>query len=114
MELMLMFRVCSTLFTLFMSLKYSTLVGYFHLSALHIAAKNGETETVKCLLEHGADVNLQSKCNIFQTFMSLKYSTLADYSQQTALHIAVETGNEEIVKCLLEHRAKVDLLGRSP
>jgi ankyrin repeat protein len=51
-------------------------------------------------------------CTIFFTlFMSLKYYTLSDSSRGSVLHMAAGEGHKEIVECLLEHGAKVDLLG---
>jgi ankyrin repeat protein len=53
-----------------------------------------------------------SICTIFFTlFMSLKYYTLSDSSQGSALHLAAGKGHKEVVECLLEHGAKVDLQG---
>jgi hypothetical protein len=48
----------------------------------------------------------------FTFFMSLKYSTLSDSSQRSAFHLAASGGHKEIVEHLLEHGAKIDLVGR--
>jgi ankyrin repeat protein len=69
----LIFWVGAIFFTLFMSLKYSTLSDKDHQSALHLATWYGYKEIVECLLEHGAKVDLLSRWNIFLTlFKALK------------------------------------------
>ncbi|XP_035658155.1 death-associated protein kinase 1-like [Branchiostoma floridae] len=59
-------------------------------TALHEASGNGNTEIVKLLLQHDADVEAR------------------DSYGRTALHVACITGNTEIVKLLLQHDADVE------
>jgi ankyrin repeat protein len=56
---------------------------------LHVAARSQQTETVKLLLLLGANIDCQ------------------DGSGKTPLHVSVETGNFEIIKCLVEHQKTV-------
>ena len=53
---------------------------------LHVAARSQQTETVKLLLLLGASSDCQ------------------DESGKTPLHVSVETGNLEVIKCLVEHQ----------
>ncbi|EEH20124.2 hypothetical protein PABG_02383 [Paracoccidioides brasiliensis Pb03] len=67
--------------------------------ALHLSAKNGHANIVRCLLDFGSEINQQ------------------DMSGATALHYAAETGNVEVMKILLERGADgniTDLQGRTP
>ena len=57
-------------------------------SALHIACKNGVTESVKLLLEHGSNVNLQENDGWSALIMACRYSN---------------TNSIETVKLLLNH-----------
>ena len=66
---------------------------------LHGAACNGNTESVRLLIEAGADVDVQS-CN-----------------QSTALHCSAEDGNAAIVSLLLSANANPnlkDFKGKTP
>jgi ankyrin repeat protein len=94
--------------------------------ALHWAAFNNKTEALECLLDAGADVNLVNQ-NDGST--ALMWATreghlplvkllatqpriqldLADSSGYCALHEAVATEDCDMVECLLEAGAKVDL-----
>ncbi len=56
-------------------------------SALHRASAAGEVETVKFLIEHGANVNIKNEAS------------------QLPIHYAAENGHTEIVKILLENGA---------
>lgn len=57
-------------------------------AGLHNAAKDGDDLIVECMIEEGADVNIQA----------------AD--GRTALHLAAEHGNEAAARILLEHGAR--------
>ena len=59
-------------------------------SALHLAASEGNTETVQLLLEKGADINMKDK------------------DENTALHLAAGYGQTETVQLLLEKGAKIN------
>jgi ankyrin repeat protein len=56
---------------------------------IHVAARSQKTETVKILLLLGASVHCQ------------------DENGKTPLHVAVETGNFEVIKCLFESQGTV-------
>ena len=101
-------------------------------TALHFAAREGFEQIVKFLVEHGSNVDLQTKVFIFlflififlcffsflylllwvhylcvvvlflNNFLLLKYG-------RTALHLAAPKGFEQIVKILVEHGSNVDL-----
>ena len=99
-------------------------------TALHNAASKGFVETVKILIEHGPNVNLQDKVLIF--FLIFVFSFVIcdivlllweegdaiilffckisfDQYGWTPLHFATLEGYEEIVKILIEHGSNVDL-----
>ncbi|CAB4019911.1 ankyrin repeat domain-containing, partial [Paramuricea clavata] len=61
------------------------------ITVLHFAASSGSLENVKCLVEHGADVNCERR------------------NFGSALHAAALSGSLEIVKYLVEHGADVNL-----
>lgn len=65
------------------------------LSALMIAANEGDGDLARLLLEHGADVNVRA----------VKDNLLPNVLGSTALHFAVLNGNTNMVKLLLEHGA---------
>ncbi|UKJ88157.2 hypothetical protein MACJ_000600 [Theileria orientalis] len=54
------------------------------LTALHLAADRGNVDMVKCLIEHGANVNS------------------VDDNGDTPLHVAIESQEDEVVKYLVE------------
>jgi ankyrin repeat protein/energy-coupling factor transporter ATP-binding protein EcfA2 len=56
---------------------------------LHVAARSQQTETVKILLLLGASIDCQ------------------DERGKTPLHVSVETGEIEVIKCLVEHQETV-------
>ena len=59
---------------------------------LQLAAKNGNIDVAKCLIEHGAKLDMKNKI----------------YGR-AAIHYAVIYGKIEVAKCLIEHGAKVDM-----
>ncbi|XP_027848625.2 ankyrin-3-like isoform X2 [Aphis gossypii] len=65
------------------------------LNALHLAAKDGHVDIVKCLLQRGCSVNSVTK------------------KGNSALHIASLAGQEEIVKVLVENNASVNIQSHS-
>ncbi len=94
-------------------------------TALHVASSNGHTESVKALLEKGADVNAENtaKCafsewpcigwaeaarpaNAVRRFDS--WSSVSAPCRDTALHDASRHGHTESVKALLEKGADVN------
>ncbi len=94
---------------------------------LHIACKNGNTEVVKLLLEHGANVNQQNEngqtplrtaciyANSDVVQILLKHgadiaSINFEHSENLALLCdACKNGNTEVVKLLLEHEADFNI-----
>jgi ankyrin repeat protein len=77
-------------------------------SALQAAAYRGHLEIVKLLLDHNADVNLQS--NELTTLELYPYLYLGG----SALQAAAYQGYLEIVKLLLDHNANVNLQSNEP
>jgi ankyrin repeat protein len=68
-----------------------------------MAAEKGHFDMVKCLIEHGADIHIQSAhphvtpcCRSFTTI------NIPDNSQHPALDIAVAQGHDEVATFLLE------------
>ncbi len=93
-------------------------------TALHLASSNGHTESVKALLEKGADANAENinRCAFpcclccmgdgctrrrlsapFDSWLSLSAPC-----RNTALHLASRNGHTEIVTALLEKSAAVN------
>jgi hypothetical protein len=56
------FWVGAIFFTIFMSLKYSTLSDKDHKSAIKLAAEEGLDDIVRYLHKHGASIGLEGKC----------------------------------------------------
>ena len=61
------------------------------MTQLHLAAKNGDENTVRILLNNKADVDVQ------------------DLDDMTPLHFAAKYGHENIVRILLENKADVEM-----
>lgn len=72
----------------FSSNPISNIYGY---SAIHAAARHGQFDVLKYLVENGADVNLEQ-----------------EFTNGTALHQAVSSKNIECIKYLLENHANPD------
>ena len=97
---------------------------------LMVAAKNGDTDTVKFLIDAGADLNAQgadlnahNKCNaILRLTVANKNGYMAaeenghtdtvyydrNYDRNTALILAVENGHTDIVKLLIDAGADLN------
>lgn len=77
--------------------------------ALIVAAEHGNLEAVRCLLSHGANINLMRNGD------TNLYTKIEE--EETALHKAVKGGHEDVVVCLVENGADLGLLdieGRDP
>ncbi len=60
------------------------------MTALHFAAQNGDTDVVRYLVEHGADINAQD-----------------DILSRSVIHLAAENGNLDCIKYLTEQGANL-------
>ena len=80
-----------------------------------LAAQRGHTETVKALIEAGADVNLQNKASSFILFISVYSDSIWFYSQYvvTALMLAALLGHTATVKALIEAGDNVNLQNKA-
>ena len=79
------------------------------------AGGGGDTEVLDLLIEHGADVNARIT-GVLSYSMRIARS-VSDDEGISALHYAVQSENTELVRYLLEHGARTDLLdwsGRTP
>ena len=79
-----------------------------------LAAEGGHTETVKALIEAGANVNLRNIMVI--SGVSSACSLLIPYSHKNkviALMLAAQGGHTETVKALIEAGADVDLQNKA-
>lgn len=90
-------------------------------TALHMAARAGQVEVVRCLLRNGAIVDARARVRLLLSMVTphraLLYSELAVFTlltlchlqeDQTPLHIASRLGKTEIVQLLLQHMAHPD------
>ena len=78
-----------------------------------LAAEGGHTETVKALIEAGANVNLR---NMVIFGVSSACSLLIPYSHKNkviALMLAAQPGHTETVKALIEAGADVNLQNKA-
>ncbi|KAG8232647.1 hypothetical protein J437_LFUL012607 [Ladona fulva] len=97
--------------------------------ALHYASRNGHVDVCKCLIKAGADVNLRTRAGkatplhraairgqvaVIQLLLDLKMGNqricdvlAKDADGNTALHKAVEGGNEEAVDLLLKANSEL-------
>ena len=74
-------------------------------------------ETMEILRRAGADVNARITDTTSLTARIARTNTLTDRQGQTTLFFAAESGRTEVVKYLLDHGAKVDVVddkGKSP
>ena len=72
-----------------------------HSGALIVAAEHGNLEAVRCLVSHGANINLIRKCE------TLLYKKTDE--EESALHKAVKGGHEDVVAFLVERGAELGL-----
>lgn len=96
----------------------------FDVAPLHYAVENECLQMVNLLISHGANVNVTNCLNPRMLLypdrfrsecvkIMLKDKTGLDSkkNRDTALHLACERNNEEIVRVLLRNRAKVNVVG---
>ncbi len=100
-------------------------------TALYIAVENNDERMVALLLEHYADPNLRSKFGISPLFNAIYkgYTNIAKrlinaqanvndvgIKIPCPIHIAVDLGNTEIIKKLIDHKVDINALwqGKSP
>ena len=92
---------------------------------LQLAAKNGNIDVAKCLIEHGAKLDMKNKIygrapihyaviygKIEVAKCLIEHGAKVDMKNEDGeapLHLAIENGDIEVVKCLIEHGAQVDL-----
>ena len=81
-------------------------------TALMFASDEKHTEAATLLLEHGADADIQgyktTEVNIYKRVLTRR-EYIFQGGHMTALMIASQHGNEEIVELLLKHGAKVNV-----
>lgn len=70
--------------------------------ALIVAAENGSLDAVRCLVSHGANINLMRTSDTDLYTKNLE--------EQSALHKAVKGGHEDVVAFLVENGAELSLL----
>ena len=98
-------------------------------TALHIAAVNSDSETVKCLLKHDVSVNIKNDANLTPLLYACSEITNGDtvatllengadvnvtleaQGGASALHLAAKTGawSLETIKFLLNYKVEIDL-----
>jgi ankyrin repeat protein len=105
------------------STSLSNMVDCVGRSSLHLAAMNGNTSIVNLLLSNGANIDLADKdgntplhlainCRHEDVTRILLYSRTNDPLDEfgkSSLHLAVERGDAEIVKLLLETTDLIDV-----
>lgn len=69
--------------------------------AIIVASENGNLEAVRCLISHGANLDLIRKVD------TDLYMTIGE--EESAHHKAVKGGHEEVVVFLVESGAQLDL-----
>ena len=96
------------IFTIFIFLYYLliTLNSKYKQISLHKAAEKGDIETVKLLIQKGAEINLKNKDGWVYFKIIKNYINII---KQTPLHIAVYNGHIEIVKLLIEKGCDINL-----
>ena len=102
-------------------------------SALHLAAKYADSETIRCLLDHGISINVVDKekdtplmCAVYLNKLEnvaaliergADLNMTSEEKGASILHIAAKNGSSELVKLLLDHNISVNVLdndGRTP
>ena len=76
---------------------------------LHIAARNGNFELAKLLVEHGANIEARNDNTQTPYYLSNRenHKAKAKTDGDTPLHIAAHNGKFELVKLLVEHGANI-------
>ena len=65
-----------------------------------LAARDGNIETVKALVDLGADMNLLNEVKLWNQILTRSFNHLLIQNQQTALTLATYYGHTEIVEIL--------------
>lgn len=84
---------------------------------LHLAVTHGQYQTVKYLVEHGADVNLRDSATPANYHSALERKLLQQVAGATPLHYAAKSRHVEIVRYLLSRHADINAgsrYGNSP
>ena len=82
-----------------------------HYTPLHYACENGDLEMAKKLIELGANINITTECSRWQDSENGNdEDDIYRGMNETALHIAIDGGNVDLIKFLLENGADVHAL----
>jgi ankyrin repeat protein len=84
---------------------------YDHPAAASVlwAAEAGSLSTLKIAIAHGADINTTGASSEYMVWQTAKDEPLSEELYATPLHLAVDTGHEDIVRWLLENGARVNI-----
>jgi hypothetical protein len=99
-----------------------------HLPSLHSAAKDGDKDMVKSLIDNGVDISADNSFGLTALYIATENGhkdvvqlllengadiSAANYFGLTALHIAVRRGHKDVVQLLLENGADVSTMSTS-
>jgi ankyrin repeat protein len=78
-------------------------------SLLFHAAKNGYTDIVKLLIQHGVKLDIKYQDDIQDKWVGGRHAIPSIYKNKTALCAAASNGHEDIVRLLIEAQADLDI-----